>query len=161
MAPHNPIPETRLADFYAAVQDLPDMGRDFWTLLLFTGLRGKEAAALRWSEISFEERLIRLPAVRVKTRSALDLPMTSYVADMLIARRALGNGEFVFPSRDSHIRGDSWTKTLRKATGLRFSIHDARRTLQRAAKPAVFPGSRSRHCSITVPAAASRKATST
>ena len=124
----NPIPETRLADFYAAVQDLPDMGRDFWTLLLFTGLRRKEAAALRWSEISFEERLIRLPAVRVKTRSALDLPMTSYVADMLIARRALGNGEFVFPSRDSHIRGDSWTKTLRKATGLRFSIHDARRT---------------------------------
>ena len=100
----------------------------FWTLLLFTGLRRKEAAALRWSEISFEERLIRLPAVRVKTRSALDLPMTSYVADMLIARRALGNGEFVFPSRDSHIRGDSWTKTLRKATGLRFSIHDARRT---------------------------------
>jgi integrase len=88
----NPIPETRLADFYAAVQDLPDMGRDFWTLLLFTGLRRKEAAALRWSEISFEERLI------------------------------------VFPSRDSHIRGDSWTKTLRKATGLRFSIHDARRT---------------------------------
>jgi integrase len=88
----NPIPETRLADFYAAVQDLPDMGRDFWTLLLFTGLRRKEAAALRWSEISFEERLI------------------------------------VFPSRDSLIRGDSWTKTLRKATGLRFSIHDARRT---------------------------------
>jgi integrase len=125
----SPIPAERLADFYQAVLQLPDMGRDYWTLLLFSGLRRLEAAALRWFEIDFDQRLIRLPAVRVKTRAPLALPMTDIIANMLIVRRALGNCEYVFPSRDNtHIRGDSWTKTLRKATGLRFSIHDARRT---------------------------------
>jgi integrase len=83
--------------FYYAVQNLPDMGRDYITLLLFTGMRRKEAAGLRWSEVDFDNRVIRLPAVRVKTRSAVDLPMTDIVADLLIARRQLGDANYVFP----------------------------------------------------------------
>jgi integrase len=73
----NPIPFDRLPDFYTAVQDLPPMGRDYILLLLFTGLRRREAAGLRWSEVDFERRIICLPTVRVKTRSALNLPMTA------------------------------------------------------------------------------------
>lgn len=96
-----PIPPERLADFYNAVQTLPPMGRDYILLLLFTGLRRKEAAALRWTEVDFERRLIRLPAARIKTRNALDLPMSDFVLDLLVARRTLGNAQYVFPSYGS------------------------------------------------------------
>ena len=57
----NPIPFDRLPDFYNAVMELPPMGRDYILLLLFTGLRRREAAGLRWSEVDFERRIICLP----------------------------------------------------------------------------------------------------
>jgi len=135
----NPIPQSALRMFYYAVQNLPDMGKDYVTLLLFTGMRRKEAAGLRWSEVDFDNRVIRLPAVRVKTRSAVDLPMTDIVADLLIARRQLGDADYVFPSREGHIDGDAWTKTLRKKTGLKFSIHDLRRTYATIAESCDIP----------------------
>jgi integrase len=40
----------------------------------------------------------------------------------------LGDADYVFPSRETHIDGNAWTKTLRKKTGLPFSIHDLRRS---------------------------------
>jgi integrase len=115
------------------------MGRDYILLLLFTGLRRKEAAGLRWTEIDFDRKQINLPIARVKTRSALALPMTDFVADLLIARRQLGDADYVFPSRESHINGDAWTKTLRKKTGLQFSIHDLRRTFATVAESTDIP----------------------
>ena len=110
------------------------MGRDYILLLLFTGLRRKEAAGLRWSEVDFERRIICLPSARIKTRSAVNLPMTDFVADLLIARRQLGDADFVFPSRETHIRGSAWTKRLRKRTGLEFCVHDIRRTFATVAE---------------------------
>ena len=135
----NPIPFERLPDFYNAVMELPDMGRDYILLLLFTGLRRKEAAGLRWSEVDFERRIICLPGARIKTRSAVNLPMTDFVADLLIARRQLGDADFVFPSRETHIRGSAWTKKLRKRTSLQFSIHDLRRTFATVAESTDIP----------------------
>jgi integrase len=136
----NPIPAGQLRLFYYAVQDLPEIGRDYITLLLFTGLRRKEAGGLRWSEVDFDNRIIRLSASRVKTRNAVDLPMTDVVADLLITRRQLGDAEFVFPSRaEGHIKGDSWTKVLCKKTGLTFSIHDLRRTYATVAESCDIP----------------------
>ena len=135
----NPIPFDRLPDFYNAVQGLPPMGRDYILLLLFTGLRRREAAGLRWSEVDFERRIIHLPPVRVKTRSALNLPMTDFVADLLIARRQLGDTDYVFPSRETHIDGNTWTKTLRKRTSLEFSVHDLRRSYATIAESCDIP----------------------
>jgi hypothetical protein len=123
-----PIPEAKLEVFYKAVQELPPMGRDYIMVLLFTGARRREIAGLRWAEVDFEQRLLRLPATRVKTGNAVDLPMNDVVHDVLVARRQLGDGDYVFPSREDHIQGDSWTRTLRAKTGIDFSLHDLRRT---------------------------------
>ena len=125
-----PIPADKLKDFYAAVVRLPPLGRDYLLLLLFTGLRRREAAALQWTEVDFGERVIRLPAERTKTKP-LELPMSDLVRDLLVARRALGNAEFVFPSysRSGHIEGARpWTEWVRESTGIEFTLHDLRRT---------------------------------
>ena len=100
-----PIPAEQLAKFYAAVDKRPPLGRDYLLLLLFTGMRRREAAALIWDEVDFKQRIIRLPAARAKGKRPLDLPMSDFVRDLLVARRQLGNAKFVFPSygRSGHI----------------------------------------------------------
>lgn len=142
-----PPPRTRsvradeLARFYDTICALPNrVAADYLTLLLFTGLRRREAAALRWEEIDFATRTIRLPAARAKSGRKLDLPMSSFVRDLLIARRNLGDdGGWVFPAnaRSGHIEEPrSATDAISAATGIRVSAHDLRRTFITVAESA-------------------------
>ena len=109
-----------------------DVAQDFVKLLLFTGLRRSEAAALRWEEIDFATKTIRLPAKRTKAGRRLDLPMSSFVRDLLIARRAIGNDHgWVFPanSRSGHMEEPSSAfEAIEKRSGIKVSSHDLRRT---------------------------------
>jgi integrase len=118
--------------FYAAVLRLPnEVARDYLLLLLFTGLRRGEAAGLRWDDVDFTERVIRLPAARTKADRRLDLPMTDVVRDMMVARRALGRGAFVFPAsgKSGHIEEPHHPLELVAADcGVQVSAHDLRRT---------------------------------
>jgi integrase len=127
-----PIPSERLADWYRAVTQLPPNGRDWLLLMLFTGMRRRESAALRWKEnIDFDKRTITLPGASTKSGRALDIPMSDFVRDMLVARRALGDAKFVFPSYgdSGHVEDPrAFIDAVRKATGIEFSSHDLRRT---------------------------------
>ena len=122
-----------LPAFYKAVEELPNrVAADYIKLLLFTGLRRREAAALHWDEVKLESLIISLPASRTKADRKLDLPMSSFVHDMLVARRALGNdGGWVFgaSSASGHIEEPKFAFDLiAKATGIEVSPHDLRRT---------------------------------
>jgi integrase len=124
--------------FYAAVLRLPnEVARDYLLLLLFTGLRRGEAAGLRWDDVNFTERVIRLPAAQTKADRRLDLPMTDVVRDIMVARRALGRGAFVFPanSKSGHIEEPHHPLELVAADcGVQVSAHDLRRTFITAAE---------------------------
>jgi integrase len=121
-----------LAKFYAAVLNLPNpVARDYILLMLFTGLRRREAASLRWDDIDFASGVIRLPAARTKSGRKFDLPLTSLTRDLLIARRAIGDTKFVFPadSASGHIEEPKMPLGLVKdACGVAVSAHDLRRT---------------------------------
>jgi integrase len=122
-----------LATFYGAVDALPSRASsDVLKLMLFTGMRVGEATALRWSEIDFAERAIRLPAKRVKSKRPFLLPMSDFVADLMIARRAIGvEGNYVFPGegKSGHLREvRSALATIAESTGIKISPHDLRRT---------------------------------
>ena len=58
--------------------------------------------------------------------------MSSFVRDLLVARRALGTeGQWVFPadSRSGHIAEPKFPlRLVAKATGIAISVHDLRRT---------------------------------
>lgn len=126
------IKADQLPTFYKAVCALPSkVARDYLLLLLFTGLRRREAASLRWTDIDLKERIIRIPAQRTKSGEALDLPMTDLVHDLLVARRALGDTVFVFPanSKSGYIEEPKFPlSAVAAATGITVSAHDLRRT---------------------------------
>jgi len=121
-----------LPAFYRAVVELESqVARDYLLLLLFTGLRRREAAALTWPDVDPKAKVLRITASMTKARRKLDLPLTDFVHDLLTARRALGKTEFVFPanSRSKHIEEPKFhLAQVAKATGIRVSAHDLRRT---------------------------------
>jgi integrase len=121
-----------LPKFYAAVNSLPSpVARDYLLLILFTGFRRREAAALRWEEVDLKARVIRLPAARAKAGRKLDLPMSDFVHDLLVARRSIGDGRWVFPanSRSRHIEEPKFPlRAIAEVTGITVSVHDLRRT---------------------------------
>jgi integrase len=121
-----------LAKFYAAVTALPNpVQRDFLLLALHTGARRRELAGLAWNDVDFKAGVIRLPAATTKSGRKLDLPMSDFVRDLLVARRALGNARFVFPanSKSRHIEEPkSALAEVAAASGVRVSCHGLRRT---------------------------------
>jgi integrase len=128
-----------LPRFYAAASMLPSgVQRDLVLFGLFTGMRVNEAAGLQWAEVDLAGRMIRLPARRMKAHKAFELPMSSYVHDLLVARRALGNdGPFVFPGDGRTGHCQSFTFALRQigaATGIEVSPHDLRRSFATVAE---------------------------
>ena len=122
----------QLPAFYHGVKDCcSPITRDYIYLLLFTGLRRREAASLRWTDIDLKEQMIRLPATSTKADRKLDLPMSDFVFGLLVARRNLGNAGYVFPGHrtNQHISDNiKMFAAIEKATGIKVSAHDLRRT---------------------------------
>ena len=146
--PHNPVRLRRqwhkvrarervlsaadLPVFYRAVTELKlSIGRDYLLLVLFTGLRRREAASLRWSDIDLVARTMTIPAARTKANRKLDLPLTDFVLELLTSRRAIGRTEFIFhaASRSGHIEEPrTFLDAVAAACGVKVSVHDLRRT---------------------------------
>ncbi len=122
----------QLPAFYAAVMALPNpVQRDYVLFLLFTGMRREEGAMLEWDHVDLAGKIIRVPRDNTKPGRKLDMPMTSVVRDMLVARQALGRDRFVFPanSESGHIAEPKYPLGLvAEMTGIKVSVHDLRRT---------------------------------
>jgi integrase len=121
-----------LPTFFSAVGKLENkVAADYVRLLLFTGLRRREAASLRWSDVDFDARTFSIPGERTKNGCTLTLPMSDLVSDLLIARRAVGKEEHIFPanSKSGHIEEPKFAfDQIEEATGIKVSPHDMRRT---------------------------------
>jgi integrase len=124
------VPEDKMPEFYRALCNLPDLQRDYLKLLMFTGMRRTEAASLLWTDVDLNNRVIKVKAANTKNKKKLDLPITDIIFDMLVARRALGDTTYVFPSYGVTKRIVGTTPSLRaiyKETGVLISSHDLRR----------------------------------
>lgn len=139
------VPLEKLPEFYRGVMGLESgITRDLIRLVIFTGLRKNEAAALKWEEeVDLVQRVIRLPAKRMKARQPFMLPMSTHVHSLLVARRALGvDGPYVFPGRQRISHCQSFVFALRqvaRATGIRVSPHDLRRSFATVAAETEIP----------------------
>ena len=127
--------EDDFAVFHNAVVALenPIFG-DYIRLLLFTGLRRGEASSLQWDDVDLRGRLLHIPIN--KSDRPFKLPMSDVVHTMLVARRAIGKTDYVFPadSKCGHITEPKFAfDQIFAATGLRLSPHDMRRSFANVA----------------------------
>ncbi len=104
--------------------------RDIFLVAIFTGMRRSEIVRLEWEHLDFVGRKLHLS--KTKNGDSLDLPMSTFLSDLLAARREwAGQSRWVFPgSGDTgHIvEVKSFVRRVVESSGVAFSMHDLRRT---------------------------------
>jgi len=135
------ISKSELKDWYDSVMSIPGKNpgrsattaRDYLLLSLFTGFRKQETANLKWVDINFNEKTITLPDT--KNSNVHILPMSEYIYNLLMKRKD-NNSEYVFPGKNLNNPVNSINRHIKKIineTGIKFSLHDLRRTFASSA----------------------------
>ncbi len=127
------IPDSKLSAFYQAVMSLENKtARDYYLVLLLTGLRRNELPSLRWSDIDLDGKVLTLRGEISKNGYEHRLPLSDYLHEIFSRRYTeRGESEYVFPGQGGrgHYRGAYETvRKLRDLSGCDFILHDARRT---------------------------------
>lgn len=133
------IQPTQLKDWYQAVIKLDnDIVRDYLLLCLFTGLRRNEAAKLKWNDVDFDAKTLKIPAENSKNHLEHRLPLSDFLFELLDQRSRVPNigkkglSPYVFPGdgvKSGHLvefRNDIAKVT--KASSIKFMVHDLRRS---------------------------------
>lgn len=119
-----------LAAWYQAVMALPNQTlRDYLLLILFTGLRRQEAAALRWDQIDLKAKTLTVP--ETKNHEPHTLPISTYLYELLQTRHQTKISEYVFPGtgKDGYIvEPRKQMAKVTQSSGIQFTVHDLRRT---------------------------------
>ncbi len=115
-----------------ALADEPsEYWRAYFPLALILGTRKSELLAVRWEDIDFEQRTLRLPKTKAG-RSHL-LPLPSSAIELLSSLSSRAQSEWVFPSRTggghSVEAAKAWQRIRQRAGLTDVRLHDLRRTL--------------------------------
>ena len=134
--------------WYNAVSEYDNpKGRDYLLFTLFTGLRKMEAAKLQWSDVDFKAKTFTFIPEKKRGEKPEDdrvtMPLSNYVRKLLLKRRSMYyENNFVFPGRVTavHITNPSnWVRDMVAATGIKFCLHDLRRTYITVAESCDIP----------------------
>ena len=123
-----------LPRFFKALVEEPNMNaRDFFLMCLFIGARRGNVMTMRWAEIDFDQVTWTIPGTATKNREPQTIPLISSAISVLMGRRGLVDGPWVFPgtSEGSHISPSQrpWRRVLQRAGIKNLRIHDLRRTM--------------------------------
>jgi integrase len=116
-----------------------DLARDYFLLVLLTGLRRTEAFSLRWNNVDLGARTLTVEDT--KNHQTHTLPLSDYLMDMLARRKHQAAGGYVFEGprgRLSNLRY-AMSKVIENS-GVTFTIHDLRRTFATIADSLDIPG---------------------
>ncbi len=126
----NIIKPNEMKNWYLSVINLSNQTlRDYLLLILFTGLRRREAESLRWDQVNFDEKTMTI--FETKNSESLTLPLSDYTFQLLQKRKKASVSDYVFPadSKVGHIvEPRSQMRKVTEETGINFSVHDLRRT---------------------------------
>ena len=101
-------------------------------MLLLTGCRRDEVAAMEWSELDLDARVWHLPGSRTKNEQALDVYLTDEALSVLASLPRVEDCQFVF-STNGRTYSTGYSKAKRDLDALSptttgWTLHDLRRT---------------------------------
>lgn len=115
--------------------------RDYFLVILLTGLRRTEAFDLRWQDVDLKAKTFTIPDP--KNRRPHMLPLSDYLLNIFMRRHAAATSddaseaarEYVFASDRGRLHNLRFAMAeVEKVSGVRFCIHDLRRTFATAAE---------------------------
>ena len=125
------IKPIQLPAWYQATLTLSlETSRDYFHVLLFTGLRKGEASRIRWEDVDLENRTLLIPETKNKRLHAL--PLSNHLHQIFTHRFQYRVNEWVFPSVRSEgghlVEPKSAMRRIVSLSGVEFTFHDLRRT---------------------------------
>lgn len=118
--------------FYDGIQQINETTRDAYLFCLYSGLRNKEAASLKWEYVDIEKAVLLVPDT--KNDEPLHVPLSTQSVAIL-KRRKVNNPDgssYVFPTQKAHLNKTGHivlqSQSLRLKTGLDLSVHGLRRS---------------------------------
>jgi integrase len=108
-----------------------EQARDFYLMLLLTGLRRSEVLGLSWDRIDFDARTLTIPGSKTKNWEPHVLPLPDYLFEILQRR---------YESKTTNNILDGFTnfryaeKRVETTTGIKLTPHDLRRSFATAAE---------------------------
>lgn len=124
------VNESDLPKWYEAVLQLKNPTiRDYLLLLLFTGARRTETASLKWEDVNMENKTFVLTIT--KNGKPLPLPMSDYIHGIFLNRLGCKENDFVFPGQGEGghlVEPRKQMVKVTEQTGIKFNVHDMRRT---------------------------------
>lgn len=122
-----------LPRFLAAVETLRPVPRDLIKTCLYTGARQGNVRSMRWDELNLESRIWTIPASKYKTKVQSTIVLSEPAMQILRARYASRNSEWVFPGRTTakhYFDVNTPLELALKRAGIEgVRLHDLRRTL--------------------------------
>ena len=100
-------------------------------MLLLTGARRGELAELRWIDITVDRLVI--PEARTKMGRTHEVALTPMMREILAAQPRSTRSRLVFPSEVTGSAITGWSERMAqlvKASGVRFTMHDLRRSVR-------------------------------
>ena len=110
-------------------------------MLLYTGLRDKEARTLKWADVDFKQNTLTLLDTKNHTDFTAHIagPLKPHLQKLQVLT---GNDEFVFSGSGKHgfmsVPGKPIALIIKK-TSIPFSSHDLRRTFATIAEASLLP----------------------
>ena len=103
--------------------------RDYLIFVLLTGTRKDESAKLQWTDIDLDDKsyILRDP----KNSRPIQLPLSDYLADMLMARKSDSDSQFVFSGTGKTgylVEPKRQISKIIEQTDIQFGMHDLRRS---------------------------------
>lgn len=135
------IPSHKLKHWYKAVMQQEQDTKDFLIIALFTGMRRKEVATLRWENIDLVGRTLHIP--KTKNGDPLNLPLSQYLEKLLSERYNTSHKSvWVFPGTGKTgrlVEQKKYLKRVKDSCGITFTFHDLRRTFATLAESLNVP----------------------
>jgi integrase len=121
-------------------QEKTQMMKDYFLLILFTGLRREEANQLKWANIDLEAKTVRINDT--KNREHHIIPLSDFLYSLLQRRKQEAINEYVFPAQIKKGHLTEPRKAMLRVSqlsGVQFTVHDLRRTFITVAESLDIP----------------------
>lgn len=130
--------QKELGSFFEALDEESDLFRDYFSLLLFTGVRKTNLLMMRWADIDFDLKRWRIAETHTKNKDVNIVSLSEPVLEILNQRESANDSlehpsPYVFPSEngDGYLKDPkrSFNRIKKRMEVNDFRIHDLRRTL--------------------------------
>jgi integrase len=116
-----------------------DLARDFFLILILTGLRRSEVLGLTWDNVDLVGKTLTIPDP--KNREPHTLPLSDYLHEILSERKEKSGGSYVLSGPDGKkFQAFRYAQArIEEDTGIKISPHDLRRTFATVAESLNIP----------------------